>query len=256
VAGVDLSVHLIEYAHVSLGRTRQALSWLHEVRIPGPSTHVSRTMSDQARAQLDRTVRAERAERLIRAGTTGALAPSPAPVRLGITVLEARNYQSLRELCARLADEAGVRYTGRAGVTQGTAMALWWLGKTGLDSIRSEDTAEHAVAVLDSIDRVAREASGASDIVREHLDTPCPACQRRGLYADRTSTQRREWYVICETSTVIDGVVHRCRCTGLGCPCLRGYRQEHGRHVWTVSEWGGTLGALAALSDQPEPAAA
>jgi hypothetical protein len=279
---VDMTVHSIAQARYLLGRLREALGWLDELYVPGPRTARLRALSPEQQEYLKRLAEDERVDRAnrVRPGRTPgddllsrapagqtALAPARPPLRLGITAVQVSIHDTLRAVCSTVAEHAEATYLGRNGIYPGTVAAMEWLGghtvgvPSGLDllghlppiprvdRLPRDELAAWVVQQLDRADELARNAADCPDIDREHLDTPCPVHGHRTLYADHTSKELREWYVICEHRVRDEQTgrwVWACRCTGTGCRCGRPYRVGGERHVWIGGEWLGRLDYLAA----------
>lgn len=71
---------------------------------------------------------------------------------------------------------------------------------------------------------------GLRDVDMRVIKAPCPACQRRDLWADVASPRRQEWSVVCRSEL--------CECQGAGCGCGRPVRWSGRRHRWPAPEFG------------------
>lgn len=91
------------------------------------------------------------------------------------------------------------------------------------------DTAAWAAAALNGAANLAATALGMTDIDLRIIKAPCPACDRRELFADVASPEPDEWSVQCRSLL--------CRCNGPGCGCGRPIRWLGRVHRWPAREF-------------------
>lgn len=72
-------------------------------------------------------------------------------------------------------------------------------------------------------------ALGLADVDLRVIKAPCPACDRRDLWADVASPRRQEWTVLCRSPL--------CRCKGPACGCGRPVRWRGRLHRWPAAEF-------------------
>lgn len=96
-------------------------------------------------------------------------------------------------------------------------------------SVADESAVSTAATALNSAADLACHTLGLRDVDMRVIKAPCPACQRRDLWADVASPQPLEWSVVCRSDL--------CRCTGPACGCGRPTRWAGRRHRWPAAEF-------------------
>ncbi|MFG2070974.1 hypothetical protein ACGFKZ_29355 [Micromonospora tulbaghiae] len=267
---IDPRTYLHEQIHMTIDQLRQAWAWLVLLTEPGRSTTATRDLVDDERAEeLAAQGMADRAYRIwnLKRGL-GALAPAPAPARLGIIdaqVAVAGMVGHVVDVLAARLRIAGGRgdLVGLLDWLDGTAVAPDWPFAAGvdgvhgrlcpLDRIHDADQLADVDRQLGRANRAARRAAGVLDDARQPIADRCPACRRKSLqlHYDAADVQQVAeglrprhpslWWVEC--------VSESCRCAGEGCPCGHNRRTEHRRHVWAYGElaqlWRATAAAAA-----------
>lgn len=110
---------------------------------------------------------------------------------------------------------------------------------TALASTADPALAEHAAHALNGAADLACHALGLRDVDMRIIRAPCPACDRRDLWADVASPKPMEWSVVCRADL--------CRCTGPACGCGRPTRWSGRRHRWPADEFGALADRLGVL---------
>lgn len=110
-----------------------------------------------------------------------------------------------------------------ARVTAAAAAAL--AGNIADDEVN----AEGAVHMLNGAANLACNILGLREVDMRVIKAPCPACDRRELWADVASPNPDEWSVVCRSPL--------CVCGGAGCGCGRPVRWAGRRHRWPAAEF-------------------
>lgn len=198
-----------------------------------------------------------------------ALAPVPAAASPGILAAQASVRRLVTEVARAVAAARGASFVGGSVPAtldwlDGTDRALWVASPAGvltrtppmpgeLRVLRDAWAAALARRKLARADEVARAAVGVVEDVLVAIREPivvdrqvvgyrpaaCPACGRRSLQGDATAPDDRGWTVRC--------VRAECRCTGVGCWCLRKVRPRGGEHVWSRGEFRGPYSLAEAV---------
>ena len=249
-------------------RLRRALGWLRVLTEPGREP--PRTPPLLSDAQLERRAQDVAAEAAGRAArpTLGwlrdtshtALAPTPAPLAVGLLDAQVRVGRVVRRAAARAAGVLGVRCAlPRPQDAAGVAEALDWLAGDGpvwvVDPAgvarrrgAGAELPNGAVAVIgrwvaDAGDGGLAAAGISADRVMPFPGGRCPACAGRALELDATLPQQRYWVVRC--------ISLACRCCGPGCGCAQRVRYEGRRHAWAYGEFTDLQRAIAARGARP-----
>lgn len=98
-----------------------------------------------------------------------------------------------------------------------------------IGSVADENLAELAAAGLNGAADLACHTLGLRDVDMRVIKAPCPACERRDLWADVASPNPNEWSVVCRSDL--------CRCQGPACGCGRPTRWAGRRHRWPAEEF-------------------
>jgi len=257
-------------AHITGGRLRESWTWLALLVEPGPATRPDRPITEAQRRRDAQLARDDHTGRIANAAFGAyALAPEPAPLRLGILDVQTYIHGLVLDAARRVAVATGQRYIAHAtGAVDLVDEALAWLlvdqpacfaagvvvqqlGRpAALVDVRDAALIAGVDKDLDRADRAAREAAGVVDEQRRPLRYPCPACGRRSLYVGGMAEQdARLRYVACNREA--------CRCSGADCGC--GQRVRYGpvggkpgrRHIWPRGEWEGPYGLAVRLGVSP-----
>lgn len=221
-------------ATAALNQLRQSWAWLADHIEPGHATPTRRTMGVAARIQRDKQIRAERKDLVtqLRAGLSPAGA-SPAP--LVVSTLDAQVLALAAVMDAAWLVTSALR-------TRGPMLA--YSPAVGSDDDRFDGAAAYLKVTLrlvtpelagtigtdlDTADRLARAVTGCGPDQRR-LNGECPACGRRGLDAEVSAADRRDWTVECSRRD--------CLCRGVDCMCRRPVRYPGARHRWAFGEFG------------------
>ena len=220
------------------GALRTAWATLSLARLPGRTRRVQRHLGDAGQARLDRQAAAERADR--HAVLTSGRVPSGASAApVNVAVVDARvtisgEVDSLAwELASHLRNR---KYEGLArtyrpnGATNDTlfATAVDWISLNAANSIYDHKVLNDAYNRLLAAEELARNVSGNGPDLRR-LAAECPACGRRSLVWDTSSTDYREWSIACSSP--------KCRCDGRDCTCKLPDRQPGMTHLWLEAGW-------------------
>lgn len=230
---LDPRTFLHEQIHLTLAQLAQAWQWLLLLTEPGRSTTATRDLVDDERAEeLAAQGMADRAYRIwnLKRGL-GALAPAPAPARLGIIDAQVA-------VADRLGYVVELLSNGGAPGTDVPAL-LDYVGQL-VAKVDDVDELARVDRELGRANRAARRAAGVLDDARQPIADRCPACRRKSLqlHYDAGDVQQVAeglrprhpslWWVEC--------VSESCRCAGEGCPCGHARRTEGRRHVWAYGE--------------------
>lgn len=266
-AGLDSVRYTVEQIHISIDRIRAAWTWLCLLVEPGHATTPAGTAVGDAQAErleaLGHSDRAYRAYNLKHG--MSALPPSPAPARVGIIDAQVAVHTLIADAVWLLASTGGRQaqrgadaaaldvpaaldwFTGAplAELGYSGADGVWWRAGA-LDRIRDSHLAADLDKLLQRAVRTAEAAAGIDVAMTRPLEHRCPACGRRSLQLEHSSTTRTRWTVEC--------VSERCVCSGPArpdqpaCGCGRQEHREGRRHVWPYAELDGPHGLLAAVT--------
>jgi hypothetical protein len=98
-----------------------------------------------------------------------------------------------------------------------------------LDTIGDPESARRAATGLNGAADLACATLNLREIDMRVIKAPCPACDRRDLWADVASPRPDEWSIVCRSDL--------CRCAGPRCGCGRPVRWYNRRHRWPATEF-------------------
>jgi hypothetical protein len=236
-------------ALLAVGEIREAWPYLEPAKDAalGRYRPPARPLTAAARAELDRLLRAEKAERIAnqRAGLIPRV-PTSAPTRLAVIDAEQLAATTVKELMwigasTQLADFAGDAQVRDAATLDGVPRRppILFGIYPQLDFIADlldlgEDLVDERYATTANAELTATAAMLRNVLHLDEswipVDRRCPACQRRSLRAYLGSPHVREWTIICR------GDRPACLCDGRHCPCERPGRRPATRHVWSAPQ--------------------
>ncbi|HET8684991.1 MAG TPA: hypothetical protein VFM54_24425 [Micromonosporaceae bacterium] len=264
---------LVEQCRLSVARLRESWGWLALLVEPGRETATARVLGDAERAGDAARAREERADRQRVSRRPGALvtqwpeaaalAPTSAPVRVGVVDAQVAVHGLVLDVARRVAAARDAGYLGRPG-DAGVLDALGWLDEGGpsrfvaavggvvwrepprgvLAGLADRDLLAWLDARLARADRIARGAARDTGQTTTGVGDACPACGRWTLewvmpgYPD--PRHRGRWWVRCASEA--------CLCAGVGCPCRQAVRYEGRRHAWSSGELAGPGGLWLAIA--------
>lgn len=232
--------YAVEQIHLTIDRIHQAAPWLAALLEPGRLAAWSTpAVTDQAAERLEALGHSDRAYRELNLSRgMSALPPSPAPVRLAVVDAQTAVRQHAAAAAAKLWHPPMNRPPGSL------LGLLDWIGDhAGL--LRSVPQAVRVDEALQRADRACRAASQSLDEEVEAIGRPCPACDRRSLQRE-VSTTGGPRLVRC--------VSQSCLCSGEAtedrprCGCRQEHPIEGVRHVWLPSQLEGPHGLWEAIA--------
>lgn len=263
------AAYIVEQIHLTIDRLREAWEWLEALVEPGrPQPSPGRAMTDDQSERLEAIGHSDRAYRTwnLRQGMS-ALPPSPAAARLGIVDVQMATHETLvavvctladtgNETTRRWADTIVATVPGMLDWLDGYAFGLGPTGFDGLllrpgavDRIRDANLAAAVDKELQRVDRIIRAAADATDDEVVPIHEPCPACCRRSLQREVSSSG---------VGRVVRCISKSCRCTGdaepdrAACKCGRTQKRPGRPHVWLPSELD-ELAAAVEAGQSPRP---
>jgi hypothetical protein len=224
------------------GQLRAAWGWLAEAVIPGRSRRNQRALTESATAKRDQQAQAERNDRakLLAAGKLLA-GNSSSPANL--SAVDARDkiankvddaaWQLASHLRGRVqppyrAGQPAYRPDGRSADHRFKAAVDWVSLNAARLTPDDQAAINHTYRELVDATTLATSTAGCGPD-RRPLAAECPACGRRALRWDCSSSEPVEWHILCTNP--------RCRCAGRDCPCKLPERQPGMTHLWLEAGW-------------------
>lgn len=230
----------VDHLLAECGRLRTAWTWLTEATIPGRTRRHQRVTSDATKAARAKQATAERNDRA-KLLTAGKLLVGNQHAPTNINALDAREKIATDVDHTAWVMASNMRNRGYNDLRQHSYRpdgrntdhrfrgAVDWIS---LNAPRLQDgdqtTIDDTYRSLVDATTLATNIAGAGND-RRPLAAHCPACNRRTLAWDTSSTDHREWHVLCTAPT--------CRCQGHDCSCRKPDRLPGMTHLWTEASW-------------------
>lgn len=224
------------------GEVRTAFGWLREALTPGNARRNQRTLSPAAQRQRNEQAATDRRERAkLLTGGKMLTGSDKAPADVGVIDARDRVATDVDHVAWVMSSSmrndlyaADYRPDGRS-TDQRFTNAVDWISLNA-PRLTNRNTINEAYTGLSAANKYARSVAGGYK-PGGRLAAECPACNRRSLEWDCTSTDSREWHVTC--------VNERCTCTGRDCPCNLPDRQAGMSHLWLEAGWERFAGQLS-----------
>jgi hypothetical protein len=239
----------VQVALLAIAQTREAWPYLEAAKDASLARHrpQPRPLTAAARAELDRILRAEKAERVAnqRAGLIPRLAGFE-PARLAVIDAGQLAARTITDLVWLATEQLGDFNSRDPDIRRALALDGFPIRPPILAGVHPQlDYLADVIALDDEnlldaafITAAAVELATSAAMLRNvlHLDESwipvarrCPCCQRRSIRAYLGSPNVREWTIVCR------GDRPACLCEGRNCPCQRPGRRPGTRHVWSAA---------------------
>lgn len=224
------------------GQLRTVWGWLTEAVTPGRTRRNQPALTETAKAKRDQQTRTERTDRA-KLLTAGKLLAGNTSAPVNVAAVDAREKitnqvdDTAWTLASHLrnrvqppyrAGQPAYRPDGRSTDHRLTT-AIDWISHNAARLETSDQTLINSTyrTLVDATTLALTITGNGPD--RRPLAAECPACSRRSLAWDCSSSEHREWHVLCTSKT--------CRCRGRDCTCKMPHRQPGMAHLWLENMW-------------------